>query len=167
MIRAIVTYTGRNNLQRVGRTLTQARNNYRVIGTQIVDTNAEIFYNTLMEVISEQNFKPLNPEYKARKSLLGLSTNILMATTEYVSSIKIRRINSGSALSSRHVGVDANAVHSPSGMPMSELAIIHEYGTSDGRIPPRPHYTTAWGRCKDKVRQNTLAYARSIMTGRR
>lgn len=158
-----LTFTGKNNCERVGRMLTQMKKNYKIIGNEIVDSNAEIFYKALMEVIAEQNFTPLSPAYKERKGLLGLDTRILIATSEYMSNIQIRRVNSFKGKTVRHVGVDSNTKHSGTKLKMSDLALIHEYGTSDGRIPPRPHYSTAWERCRDKVRDNTLAIARKMV----
>lgn len=159
-----LVYTGKSNTERVGRILTQVKNNYRIIGNQIVDTNAEIFYEELMAVINEQNFKPLSPSYRERKGLLGLDTRILIATSEYMSNIQIRRINGYNGVTARHVGVDDRTTHSGTKLKMSDLAIIHEYGTSDGKIPPRPHYSKAWERARTKVRDNTLKYARQIMS---
>lgn len=156
-------FTGKNNCERVGRILTQVKNNYKIIGNQIVDSNAEIFYNALMETIQSQDFPPLSPEYKKRKGLLGLDTRILIATGEYLSNIQIRRVNGYNGKTARHVGVDSNTIHSQSGLPMSDLALIMEYGTSDGRIPPRPHYGKTWEQILPKVRRNTLDIARRIV----
>lgn len=158
-----LTFTGKNNCERVGRMLTQCKNNYKIIGNQIVDSNAELFYEALMEVINEQSFQPLSPEYKERKRLLGLDTRILIATSEYMSNIQIRRVNGYKGLTARHVGVDSTTRHSGTKLTMSDLALIHEYGTSDGRIPPRPHYSKAWERVLPQVRANTLKYAREMV----
>jgi len=160
-----LVYTGKNNCERVGRMLTQVKDNYKIIGNQIVDTNAEIYYEELMRVINSQNFTPLNPEYKARKGLLGLDTRILIATSEYLSNIQIRRVNMylGGSVAARHVGVDSTTRHSGTKLTMSDLALIHEYGTSDGRIPPRPHYSKAWENVLPRIRQNTLSIARTMV----
>lgn len=158
-----LVFTGKHNTERVGKMLTQMQNNYKIIGNQIVDTNAELFYDELMSVIEEQNFAPLSPEYAKRKGLLGLDTRILIATSEYMSNIQIRQVRGIQGKTARHVGVDSNTKHSDSGLTMSDLALIMEYGTSDGRIPARPHYSTAWNRVLPKVRRNTLEIARRMV----
>ena len=155
--------TGRQNVERVGHMLTQVRNNYKIIGNQIVDSNSEIFYEELINTIEEQDFPPLSDKYVARKGLLGLDTRILIATSEYLSSIQIRQVKGIQGKTARHVGVDSNKKHKSSGLPMSELALIMEYGTSDGRIPPRPHYSKAWNKALPKIRRNTLEIARQMI----
>lgn len=162
-----IVYTGKENLQRVGRILTQMKSNYKVIGNEIVDTNAEMYYDALIETIESQNFAPLSPEYRKRKGLLGLDTRILIATGEYMSSIRIKRVNAyGSGnVAARHVGVDEGQRHSGTNLSMGDLAIIHEYGTSDGRIPARPHYSKAWDTIYPQIRNNTLNIARKLVKG--
>lgn len=158
-----LTVTGKGNIERVGHMLTQVKNNYKIIGNQIVDSNSELYYDELMNVLQTQKFKPLNPEYKKQKGLLGLDTRILIATSEYISNIQIRRVNNYKGLTARHVGVDSNKRHSKSKLTMSDLAIIHEYGTSDGKIPARPHYSKAWESVLPKIRRNTLDIARDMV----
>lgn len=158
-----LTFTGKENCERVGRILTQCKNNYKIIGNQIVDSNSQLFYEALMEVINEQSFAPLSPAYKMRKGLLGLDTRILIATSEYLANIQIRRVNNYKGLTARAVGVDSHTKHSGTQLTMSDLALIHEYGSSDGRIPARPHYSTAWSRVLPQIRNNTLKYAREMV----
>lgn len=155
--------TGKRNTERVGRMLTQMKNNYQIIGNEIVDSNAELFYNALMDTINEQDFPPLSQSYLERKGLLGLDTRILIATGEYLSNIQIRRVNGLNGKTARHVGVDSRTKHSGTDLTMSDLALIMEYGTSDGRIPPRPHYGKTWERILPQVRRNTLEIARKMV----
>lgn len=162
MSKCQLIYTGKNNTARVGRMLTQVQNNYKIIGNQIVDTNAELFYDALIETINEQDFTPLSPDYVKRKALLGLDTRILIATGEYLANIKVRRVNN-TGKTARHVGVDSSTKHSESNLLMSDLALILEYGTSDGRIPPRSHYGKAWERILPEIRRNTLSIARTMV----
>lgn len=152
-----------NNVDRVGKILTQYKENYSKIGNEIVDSNAKIFYDKLISNIESQSisWKPLNPQYKERKGLLGLDTRVLIATGEYLSSIQIRRVYKGNNKTQRHVGVDSRATHK-GGLKMSELAIIMEYGTSDGRIPARSHYSKTWEQVLPEIRKNTLEKARTI-----
>ena len=162
MAHARFTITG--DVQRVGRMLNQVKSNYNIIGNEIVDSNAEIYYEALISNIESQKiqWKPLNPEYKERKGLLGLDTRILIATGEYLSNVQIRSIyKTGKA--TRHVGVDSRTIHSQSKLKMSDLAIIQEYGSSDGRIPARGHYSKTWEQVRDKIRLNTLSKARSMI----
>lgn len=154
--------TGVQNIKRVGRVLTQLKQNYDRIGNEIVDSNAEIFYNALIETIESQDLPPLNPDYVKRKGLLGLDTRVLIATGEYLSNIQIRRVNGYKGKTTRHVGVDSTTVHSQTGLRMADLALIMEYGTSDGRIPPRSHYGKTWEQILPQIRRNTLEKARQI-----
>lgn len=152
-----------NNVDRVGRILKQVRDNYSKIGNEIVDTNAKIYYDRLIQNIQSQSLSltPLNAQYQARKGLLGLDTRVLIATGEYLDSIQIRSVYKGKE-TRRHVGVDSRSTHS-GGLKMSSLAIILEYGTSDGRIPPRAHYSTTWQQVLPEIKSNTLAKARSMI----
>lgn len=161
---AYAKFVIKGDVDRVGRVLNQVKGNYNIIGNQIVDSNAEIFYEALIKNIEEQGieWKPLNPEYQAKKGLLGLDTRILIATGEYLSNIQIRSIYKTGKVT-RHVGVDSRTIHTSSGLKMSDLAIIHEYGTSDGRVPARPHYSTTWDEVREKIRDNTLAIARTMI----
>lgn len=163
MAKCQLIYTGKKNTERVGRMLTQMKNNYKIIGNEIVDSNAELFYNALMETIESQEFTPLSPAYVQRKGLLGLDTRILIATGEYLSNIQIRRVNGYNGKTARHVGVDSTTKHSGTELTMSDLALIMEYGTSDGRIPPRPHYGKTWERILPQIRRNTLDIARKMV----
>lgn len=164
MAYAKLVYRNSRDVERIGKILTQVKNDYRLIGNRIVDSNAELFYQALVENIESQRikWKPLNPDYKERKGLLGLDTRILIATGEYLSNIQIRRVYKTGDEVQRHVGVDSRTKHSDSGLKMSDLAIILEYGTSDGKIPPRSHYGKTWETVLPKIRANTLATARSM-----
>ena len=163
MVGCQLTVTGKRNVQRVGHMLYQMKNNYKIIGNKIVDSNSELFYNALMDTIKAQDFTPLSPKYVQQKRLLGLDTRILLATHEYVSNIQVRRVNGIKGKTARHVGVDSNTRHKPSGMKMSDLALIMEYGTADGRIPPRPHYGKAWEQVLPEIKKNTLSIARTMV----
>lgn len=158
-----MTFKGKDNVERIGKTLTQMEHNYDIIGNEIVESNAEIFYEELMQVIEAQEFPPLSPAYKEQKRLLGLDTRILIATTEYMANIQIRLVKGIQGKTARHVGVDSSTKHTDTNLLMSDLALIMEYGTSDGRIPPRPHYGKAWENALPKVRNNTLAIARRMV----
>ena len=150
--------------QKLIRTLNQAKKNYNLIGRDIVDKNSEIYLKELKSEIENQtpNWTPLNPAYKKRKAILGLDERILIATGEYLANIQVRHIETMNDKLSNHVGVDAKKKHSNSNLTMHELAMIMEFGTSDGRIPARPLYMTAWRKVLPEIRRNTLEQARSI-----
>lgn len=76
---------------------------------------------------------PLSPKYRAWKIKKGLSPKILIATGQYVGSIRAWKEGRGSW----HAGVTPGARHS-SGVDMQQLAVWLEYGTS--RMPARPHW---------------------------
>lgn len=158
-----VQFNPRGDPERLGRILKQSVENVDKIGEELAKTNAEIYYEAVMDNITGQklSWKPLTPGYLARKGILGLDTRVLIATGEYVNNIDIRKLPDRESKLRFHVGVDPDATHS-SGINMGLLSLILEYGTADGRIPARPHFSATWSQVLKKVRTNTLKYARQI-----
>lgn len=78
------------------------------------------------------NWAPLAKSTLARKRRLGQSLNRLYATGQYYRSITI--IRKGLTVK---VGVKSRTPHS-SGLTVSQLATIQEFGSNDWRIPARP-----------------------------
>lgn len=147
----------------LGKTLTQSVKNVDTIGTKIVESNSEMYKKAVVDNIESQSiaWRPLNPDYKAGKGILGLDTRILVATGEYVNSIDIKELPPKGGKLHYHVGVDPNATHS-SGINMGLLSLVMEYGTADGRIPARSHFGETWRQVRNKIRDNSLKYGREI-----
>lgn len=88
----------------------------------------------MVEVIEKQKFrvKKLSPFYAKYKALKKQDPRIFIATGEYLSSIKAKKIKDGSF----ECGPDAEMTHTDAKVTMDVLQRIHEYGTS--KIPARP-----------------------------
>lgn len=151
------------DISRIGRILTQSLDHIDELGEEIAQSNSEIYHKALIDNISGQklSWKPLTPGYLAGKGILGLDTRVLIATGEYLNNIDVRKVKQGGDKIRYHVGVDPDATHS-SGINMGFLALILEYGTSDGRIPARSHYGETWSQVRKQVRDNCLKYGRQI-----
>jgi len=63
------------------------------------------------------------------------------------------------------VGLPDDVIHNPSKLPMSELGIIHEFGSSDGRIPARRPLRLFAETSKDDARRLLLTAARRVVRG--
>lgn len=75
----------------------------------------------------------LSPRYKAYKIRVGLDKRTLIATREYMSSIRWRQVTPMIWM----VDVPSRR-HRTAKINMRKLARIHEYGTRNGLIPARP-----------------------------
>jgi hypothetical protein len=64
-------------------------------------------------------------------------------------------------------GDEAALTHENSGLTNADLAIIHEFGTSDGRIPARPHWRSAFDANSKKYQKELDDAVRAGLDGKR
>ena len=67
--------------------------------------------------------------------------------------LAIRKIKSSVKGSTIFVGASPWKTHKPSGLKMSDLMTILEYGRRDGRIPARPLIRPTWNEMEDKIKK--------------
>lgn len=137
----------------VGLLLT-AKKEYQQIGDEYLEKSAEMYQKELYNLIDTQGYrwKKLSDVYLAMKKRKNLDTRTLIATGEYLESIEVGDVDNVNGKRYIYVGVSPNAIHT-SGIKMQALAEIHEYGSRDGKIPPRPHYRPAWTKVRPKIKQ--------------
>jgi hypothetical protein len=148
--------------EKVGRYLNEKATTFDKFGIEPMLECAELYYEALTNGIRNQefHFAPLSEAYRSRKASRGYGSLILIATGSYIEGMKISDVEERGDLKSVFVGADPNATHEPSGLPMSYLGAIHEYGTRDGRIPARPHYRPAWLKVRSQCRNIWLRHFR-------
>lgn len=107
------------------------------------------FVNHLKNTVYQQRYKwtPLSEEYLQWKRKKGRDTRILLATHEYIQSIRVIRNEVGSwhdetKVIYYEIGLP-DIVHRDSGMPLRKLAAIHEFGVPKRNIPARPLWQPA------------------------
>lgn len=147
--------------EKVGHWFSEAEKTFDEFGEEPMKECAELYMEKLVENIESQSlsFAPLTQAYLNRKIALGLDKRTLIATSNYVSSIEIRSTGSIGGRMSMFVG-PSEGTH-VSGLPMNAIAAIHEYGTSDGRIPARPHYRPTWEQTRNECRNIWLRHFRA------
>lgn len=96
------------------------------------------------QIIYTQKYKwvPLSDRYLASKKRRGLDDRILIATKEYIQSIKPRPRKRDGRVTTWVVGPGHHKTKHSSGVPMHQLGRWLEFGTS--RMPARPHWRPAW-----------------------
>lgn len=115
------------------------------------------------EILETQryNWKPLKDYYKRWKIKEGLDERILIATGFYRDNIKWWVDRAGNI----HFGVRPKVIHKPSGMPLWQLARIHEYGTR--RIPSRPLWRPLLSKHLRNNKRFANMYKRAVAKGMR
>lgn len=147
---------------KVGRWLNEKKSTYERWGADAMEECTKLYYKNLTEGIQKQQFNwaPLTQAYLERKIKMGYPALMLIATGDYLAGIKIQEMVDRKGLKSIFVGADNEAIHEPSGLPMSYLGAIHEYGTRDGKIPARPHYRPAWELSRNECKRIWLRHFR-------
>lgn len=148
---------------KVGIWLTEAEETFDKFGDVPMRECAELVHDRLISNIESQKFSwtPLTQAYLKRKSELGLDTRTLIATSNYISGIEISEDVGFGGRVGVFVGPSPGATHI-SGLSMNVIGGIHEYGTSDGRIPARPHYRPTWEECRNECRNIWLKHFRKF-----
>lgn len=96
------------------------------------------------------DLKDLSPEYLARKRKEGLDTRTLIATGDYIESLRVFDIQKSKGKLTIYVGASNEDKHY-SGLSVGELALIIEEGTFN--IPPRPHFRLTWEKIDYEIRR--------------
>lgn len=112
------------------RAFTQNSRDFRQKANRLVRTLAEETAKTVVRVIEQQEFAPLavSPQWTARKRKLGLDPRTLIATQDYIKSIRAKKVSDGVWT------VQADALKSE----------VLEYGNPrDAKPTPRPHWRLA------------------------
>lgn len=146
--------------EKVGHWFSQAESSFEKFGNDPMRECAELYKKTLISNIEGQSlaFAPLSQAYLARKAALGLDTRILIAKSSYIGSIEIREMGSFGGRMAMYVGPNESTHYS--GLPMTAIASIHEYGASNG-IPARPHYRPTWEQVRSQCRNIWLKHFRA------
>ena len=149
--------------EKVGRWFTESEKTFNKFGDKPMKDCAELFRNRLITKIKGQNFswQPLNEKFLQRKKMLGLDTRMLIATSNYISGIEVNESTSVGGKIAIFVGPSPSIIH-VSGLPMNVIGGIHEYGSSDGKIPSRPHYRPTWEEVRNECRNIWLKHYRNF-----
>jgi len=117
--------------------------------------NGKILEVSIYEMIEKQRIRPLlgNTEgsrrYLARKIRTKGKSKTLEDTASLMNNIKYHGID----WSSGFVGINRGATGTD-GQDLVQIGAVHEYGTKDGRIPPRPFVATGVKRVESQVVKN-------------
>jgi hypothetical protein len=119
------------------------------IGEQESGQAAAKFKWFIQNVVERQRYqwKPLSKRYLEWKKRHKRDTRILIATREYIQSVRIMKHDVGSWHDDRRVvwyevGLPP-IIHVDSGLPLRKLAAIHEFGVPKKNIPARPLWQPA------------------------
>ena len=132
---------------------------YRVIGTSEARRLAMKIEKELVDKIKAQEFDwpPLSSVTKQIKQRAGLDPRTLIATGDYVNSIKAVQVGRTAWT------VDVpDGIHMSSKMTYSQLRKIHEYGSFEQNVPPRPHWRTLADDYKSRLPQIKSAITRRL-----
>lgn len=111
---------------------------------------AEAEKNRFQQRIRRQNFPafhqiPLSKLRLDQKAALGLDLRVMIATSHYVNSIKVRRRRFLNGTVQYHIGFHPSTrARNPDGslapITLEEVARVQEYGSHAANVPPRPHW---------------------------
>lgn len=114
---------------------------------QQLKQQSEAIAKLVKDVIYQQLFKlhPLSHKYFMEKVRKGLDLRILIATGDYVKSIKVIRAEDKELGVIYQVGFPKR-LHKTSKVTFEQLANWLEFGTK--KMPARPHWRVVWARVK-------------------
>jgi phage gpG-like protein len=137
---------------RVERMLAQAgRKLQREVG-RATDRNGRLLEAAMVNRIESQQLSPgLSEKYKAWKAKHGYSEQILILTGTLIASIRYHKKDWQGGF----VGVLRNVMSKgKKPVPLVNIAAVHEFGTSDGRVPARPYMAPAAVESEDQMVRN-------------
>lgn len=113
----------------------------------------------IKSTIYKQKFDvpPLTPQYLKWKTSHGLSNRILIATGQYVRSIKVKKMGSSWFL------IVPPEKHADSDLLMSEIARILEFGSPARNIPARPIWAQTARALEKEYPKFARKFARKIL----
>lgn len=138
------------------------KNEVQLRSSQFTREVAAGIANDAVDAIENQTFhwKPLSEKYLKWKKSQGLDERILVATEEYKNSISWGEVGN-----KVWAGISPGAEHESSGLPMSILARIHEFGTKT--IPARPLWRPLLSKYTRKSPQFTERYRKAVIDAAR
>jgi hypothetical protein len=86
--------------------------------------------------------RALTQKWIERKAEDSLDGRKLLATGDYVRGIEVKK-GAQAAAGVYYYVRPADRKHAPSGIPLSRLARVHEFGSRKHKIPPRKHWAPA------------------------
>ena len=113
-------------------------NEYKKKQYKLVKKLANLFKLELIQTIQKQDLElaPLTDSYLQSKKNKGLDERILIATGEYIKSIKVRPYKGGKNI--RKVSIAPEGQHKNTNLTNLEIAFMLENGTKN--MPARPHW---------------------------
>lgn len=145
------------NWNGVERMLSQFGQRFKRNIREATDKNGELLAGKMQQHFWSQDlgWRSLRPAYLAHKIRKGGSEQVLVWHGDLGGSIKYYR----RSWEEGFVGILRNTRHS-SGAPLVNLAAVHEFGSRDGRIPPRPFIGPTVEECLDEMKRNYEAAMR-------
>jgi hypothetical protein len=118
-------------------------------------------YASVIRHIDKQDlpWRKLSERYKTFKINQGLSDKIYEATGEFKNNIVVRKEDARDVY---RIGAFSDIQHNPSGLSMSKLAAILEFGADVVGIPPRPLWRVAQAEMGAMARGETKKYVRQL-----
>jgi len=125
------------------------------------------------EAIRQQQFTsfvevPLSPSYAHFKEAVGLDERTMIATGTYVRNLRVwRGVNAEKGIEF-HVGFREGAMAvdrdgEETDFPLWKLALVQEFGSLNGNVPPRPHWMPYFRRLRRAMPQVAKSMIDTIM----
>jgi len=124
-------------------------------GNEELERSAQHFCDMVKLAIYSQAYKwkPLTERYIKWKKRKGRDTRILISTGEYVQSIEVSQSIEGNLEDVIYTVGLPDKIHIASGLPIRQLAAIHEFGSPKARIPARPVWYPTWRLVMPEVKE--------------
>lgn len=129
----------------------------RTLATQLMpfargklDENGKLVLDTIQGHIDNQDLSWTPLAESTVKKKKGDST-IYVETGSLRDGLTVRKIKSSQDTIVLFIGASPWKRHKESGLKMSDLMIYLEYGTTDGKIPPRPLIEPSFEEVKSKI----------------
>lgn len=128
-------------------------------GADEIDRGAHHLADLVKMAIYTQAYKwkPLKERYIKWKKRKGLDTRILIATGEYVQAIQVTQTVEGDLEDVTYTVGLPDRMHVSSGLPIRQLAAIHEFGLPKQNIPARPVWNPTWKMALPEVKEKVTA----------
>ena len=131
--------------------LSEAGSKFQAEVEKATDRSGRLLEMTIVGHFEAQDlpWPPLDPKYLKAKVNQGYSEQILIRTGTLMQNIRYHKED----WTSGFVGVLRNVL-TTDGESLVNIAAVHEFGTSDGRIPARPFMAPSLEETKDEIVRN-------------